>query len=79
MKVLYLSGIPAPYRVDLFNEMGKTIHLTVVFLSEYQSERNKAWQSSKAENFEAIILNRGPLNGKKFDLSMVKFFEKARS
>lgn len=76
MKVLYLSGIPAPYRVDLFNEMGKTIHLTVVFLSEYQSERNKAWQSSKAENFEAIILNRGPLNGKKFDLSMVKFLKR---
>ena len=76
MKVLYLSGIPAPYRVDLFNEMGKSISLTVAFLAEYQTERNSAWQSSKAINFEAIFLNKGALNGKRFDLSMVKFLKK---
>ncbi|NCC08075.1 MAG: glycosyltransferase [Clostridia bacterium] len=75
MKVLYLSGIPAPYRVDLFNEMGKTISLTVAFLAEYQTERNKAWQSSQAENFQAIFLNKGALNGKRFDLSMVNFLK----
>ena len=75
MKVLYLSGIPAPYRVDLFNEMGKTISLTVAFLAEYQTERNKAWQSSQAENFQVVFLNKGALNGKKFDLSMVNYLK----
>ena len=38
MNVLYISGIPAPYRVDLFNEMGKSVHLTVVFLAEIISK-----------------------------------------
>lgn len=73
MRVLYLSGIPAPYRVDLFNEMGKTVQLTVAFLAEYQSERNKAWQSSKAENYRTVFLNKGALNGKRIDLSMVRY------
>ncbi len=76
MKVLYLSGIPAPYRVDLFNKMGETIQLTVAFLAEFQNERNKAWQSSKAKNFLPVFLNRGALDGKRFDLSMVKYLKK---
>lgn len=76
MNVLYISGIPAPYRVDLFNEMGKAVHLTVLFLAEYQSDRNKLWQSSEAENFTPIILNKGALNGSRIDLSVVKYLKK---
>lgn len=76
MRVLYLTGIPAPYRVDLFNEMGKQVDLTVAFLAEYQEERNKAWQSSSAQTFQAVFLNKGPLNGKQLDFSMVRYLSK---
>ena len=31
MKVLFLVNIPAPYRVDFFNELGKYCKLTVLF------------------------------------------------
>ena len=76
MNVLYISGIPAPYRVDLFNEMGKSVHLTVVFLAEYQSDRNKLWQSSKALNFSPVILNKGALSGSKVDFGVVNYLKK---
>lgn len=79
IRVLYLTGIPAPYRVSLFNCMGKMVRLTVVFLSEYQSERNSKWQSVKPQCFNAVFLNKGALNGKKIDFSMVDYLKKHAS
>ena len=76
MNVLYISGTPSPYRVDLFNEMGKAIHLTVLFLAEYLSDRNKLWQSSEAENYSSVFLNKGALNGSKVDFGVVKYLKK---
>ena len=76
MKILYLTGIPAPYRVDLFNCIGKRHQLTVVFLAEYQSDRNSKWQSIQPESFNAVFMNRGALNGKKLDFSMVNYLAK---
>ena len=31
MKVLFISNIPSPYRVDFFQELGKYVELTVIF------------------------------------------------
>lgn len=62
MKVLYLTGIPAPYRVDLFNEMGKMMDLTVYFLGTSQSFRDKDWQSSHIKNFKGIFLSEKEYN-----------------
>jgi len=72
-KILYLTGIPAPYRIDLFNEMGKESNLTVCFLSATQQDRNVQWQSQKAKNFRSVIFNNTPLNNKKIDFSMLKY------
>lgn len=41
MKVLFLTNIPSPYRVDFFNGLGRHCDLTVWF--EAQSESNRAW------------------------------------
>ncbi len=56
MKVLWLTNIPSPYRVDFFNELGKKCELTVLFEKGYSSERDDAWKNYKFENFEGIIL-----------------------
>ncbi len=31
MKVLFISNIPSPYRVDFFQQLGKYVELTVIF------------------------------------------------
>ncbi|MBQ3417900.1 MAG: glycosyltransferase family 4 protein [Ruminococcus sp.] len=79
MKVLYLTGIPSPYRVDLFNKMGKLCNLEVVFLAEYQSDRNKKWQTVKPETFQAVFINKGPLQDKKIDFGMKEYLKKNAS
>ncbi|MPQ44274.1 glycosyltransferase family 4 protein [Clostridium tarantellae] len=56
MRILYISNIPAPYRVDFFNELGKLCELTVLFEIGYATDRDKSWQMSKAKNYKEIFL-----------------------
>lgn len=56
MKVLFITNVPAPYRVDFFNELGKSVDLTVVFERDNAKSRNKDWVSSNFINFKYTFL-----------------------
>ncbi len=56
MKILYLTNIPSPYRVDFFNELGKRCELTVIFESTASTERDINWRAESAKNYRAIYL-----------------------
>lgn len=55
-KVLFISNIPSPYRVDFFNELGKYVDLTVLFEIDSSTERNISWKKYHFYNFTGIIL-----------------------
>lgn len=57
MKVFFLTNIPAPYRIDFFNELGKFCDLTVLFEKKNAMHRNDDWLSYDIKNFKAIFLN----------------------
>lgn len=57
MKVLFLTNIPSPYRVDFFNELGRKCDLTVLYELERASDRDKRWQANKSNNFKEIFLS----------------------
>lgn len=57
MKVIFTTNIPSPYRVDFFNELGKSCDLTVVYERVSSTERNSKWKGSAAINFEEVFLN----------------------
>jgi glycosyltransferase involved in cell wall biosynthesis len=57
MKVLFLTNIPTPYRVDFFNELGKYCDLTVLYERNNASNRDEKWKSQDAEYFKEIYLN----------------------
>ncbi len=44
MKVLFLTNIPSPYRVEFFQELGKMCSLTVLYELEKASDRNSDWE-----------------------------------
>lgn len=75
MKVLYLTGIPAPYRVELFNEMGKYIDLTVAFLGKNQRFREKNWISEKIIAFKPVFLNQKNFENR-IDFSALRYLKK---
>lgn len=56
MRVLFTVNIPSPYRVDFFNELGKSCDLTVIFEAQDAKDRDKSWKADKAENFKAVFL-----------------------
>ena len=56
MKVLFLTNVPSPYRVDFFNELGKYCDLTVVFEKKTSNERDESWKNYKFNTFKGIFL-----------------------
>lgn len=56
MRILWITNIPSPYRVAFFNELGKSVDLTVLFERANASDRDSAWQDYKFENFTGVIM-----------------------
>lgn len=56
MKVLFLTNIPSPYRVDFFNELGKKCDLTVLYELKKASDRDERWNADKPTSFKEIFL-----------------------
>lgn len=55
MRVLFLTNMPSPYRVDFFNELGKKCELTVMFERKRDSGRDERYKAGRYENFKAIF------------------------
>ena len=66
LKILFLTNIPAPYRVDFFNELGKYCNLTVVFEGDKALDRDDKWKVSESCNFTAIHLKGLRIDNDKF-------------
>lgn len=62
MRVLFLTNIPSPYRVDFFNEWGKFCDLTVTFEKRASDERDQSWQDYRFEHFHGIFLKGRPIH-----------------
>lgn len=66
MKVLFLTNIPSPYRVDFFNEFGKYCDLTVTFEGKKATDRDNKWKADNVYNFKAVYLNGIRVSSDKF-------------
>lgn len=56
MRVLYLTNIPAPYRVDFFQELGEKCELSVLYELERATDRHDGWYGGKKKNYQSIFL-----------------------
>ena len=74
MKVLYLTNVPAPYRVEFFEQLGKFCDLTVVYdISEEEiRDRDEKWFAKDFQNHIAIFIKQTSLFGKKIGLDILK-------
>lgn len=52
MKVCWLTTSPAPYTINLFNEIGKKIDLTVVMYDAVEKDRNSEWKIDESQYFK---------------------------
>ena len=77
MKILWLANIPSPYRVNFFNELGKSCDLTVLFEKKFSSERDDSWKSYDLRSFKAIFLKGKSVGvAEAFCPSVIKYLQK---
>lgn len=75
MKILFITNIPSPYRVEFFNELGKYIDLTVIFEAKRAQGIKFDWKDSY-KNFKAVFLSDGDIQEKKFNFSILKYIKR---
>ena len=78
MRVLFLTNIPSPYRVDFFNHLGRSVDLTVLFTAEVkeQKHRDKAWFNENYSGFHAVFLmNSITIRGKRLCLGVLDYLK----
>jgi glycosyltransferase involved in cell wall biosynthesis len=76
-KVLFLTNIPSPYRVEYFNQLGKLCDLTVLFERRSSDERDARWHNNSFINFNAVFLKgikKGP--NKAFCPEVIKYLNR---
>lgn len=71
-KVLFLSNIPSPYRIDFFNKLGEKIDVTVIFEAKQAKGISFNWNLHDIKNFRAIFLKEGNIEEKKIDWGIIK-------
>lgn len=79
MKVLFISNIPSPYRVDFFNELGKLCELTVAFEGKRATDRDEKWKSNCSINYNNVFLRGKRINNDQFfSPSIIKVIKKKK-
>ncbi len=78
MKVLFITNIPAPYRIDFYNELGRYVDLTVLFEAKGASDQGIRfnWNIDKIKNFRAIFLSEGNIKERTVDWKIFKYLKK---
>lgn len=57
MRVLLLTNIPSPYRVDFFNLLGREVNLKVMYERRFADDRERSWLKKDAQTFKEIYLS----------------------
>lgn len=71
-KVLFITNVAVPFRLEFFNELGKMTDLTVVFEAEYAEKVKYNWDFSVINNFNPVFLKKGKINEKRINFKIFK-------
>lgn len=76
-KVLFITNIPAPYRIDFFQELGKKVDLTVLFEAKSASRYGISFNYNfdSITNFTPIFLREDSIREKRIDFSIFKYLK----
>lgn len=57
-RILFITNLPAPYKLEFFNDLGKKVNLTVIYEREKANSRNFKWRYTETKrNFKEIYLH----------------------
>lgn len=77
-KVLIITNLPTPYRIDFYKELGKSCNLTVVIEAKRSKNLKFNWNDDNIKNFNIHFLNDGNLDEKKINWNILYFISKKK-
>ncbi len=80
MRVLYITNLASPYRVDFFEELGKQCELDVAFEFEPKDalERNAEWFNHSHSYFNAFQLHQSHIGNKVICFDIINLLKRNR-
>lgn len=73
-KVLFVSNIQVPYRVEFFNKLAEKCDLTVLYERSQSKNRNEEWTRSIKDNYKKVFLDGIKIgNESSFSLKIFKY------
>ena len=75
-RVLFINNIPAPYRIDFFNELGKYVDLTVLFEAKTTPFTVFNYNLEDVRTFRAIFLREGNIRERRVDWSILRYLKR---
>lgn len=65
LRVLFLSNVPSPYRVEFFNTLSRDCDLTVLYQLPASTERDKKWTAESLPGYTQVYLKGRATNADK--------------
>lgn len=72
-KVLYITNVEVPYRVEFFNQLSNECDLTVLYESDRSAGRDVTWSKSVANKYRTVYLSTGKTTDSYFSLKILKY------
>lgn len=72
MRILFITNIPSPYRIDFYNELSRYVDLTVIFEARRATGIQFNWNDDNIR-FRAVFLTDGVIKEKKINFSFIKY------
>ena len=78
MRILFITNIPSPYRIDFFNQLGQEHELKVIFEAKKNKNdtRNEDWYKKEIVNFKAVFLKEGSMEDRKINWKILKYLKR---
>lgn len=77
-KVLFITNLPTPYRIDFYRELGKLCDLTVVIEARRSNDLHFNWNDDNIKTFKLHYLNGDNLDEKKTNWSVLPYLSKRK-
>lgn len=76
MKVLFVTNLPSPYRVEFFNQLGQACDLTVIYERDSASDRDKDWVNQSNGSYKTIFLKNRKIGAdKSIGFGLIKYLK----